>query len=641
MQDGMFTTALIGQPNVGKSSLFTRLTGVGVISSNYAGTTVTFKEAVVTRNGNKVRIFDLPGTYGMSGNSDDEEVVLEMVRDPDIDSVIVIADATNLQSSLVLCFEVIELGLPIILAVNKIDEARKKYDTDYKELERILDIPVVPVSAKTSEGVDHLADALCEGLGRRSTFQVKYEMHLEAAIDEIADHLKKTRFDQRGTAVKLIEGTRSFIEDVMPATAEIASDLRNKFETEHGESSDIAIARDRYSLSNAIVRKVQTKTQTKFSRKDRLSDMMITPSTGIPILIGVGLLLFITMIFLGSLLDEAVSYVYDAVIGSSLVDFGKNFGGDMGEAVMLGIDGSIRAILTLVIPYIMVFYIILGFLEDTGYLPRAVVLVDRTMHHFGLHGGAFIPMIVGLGCNVPAIMAIRTIRSRREKLILTSLIVMCIPCSAQMAIIFGIVGKYSGRIYAFAILLIVLVLLIVLGLALNRFLKYEPSNLAMEMPDLSKPSVKNILFKTWDRIKDFFMIAFPLLVIGSIFLEVALNFNLLDFVIGPLSFVTVTMLGLPAAVILAFIVGVLRKEMAVGMLAIIAASVGIFELESFMGPEQFFVFGLVMAIYMPCLATMAVIWREIGWKETLAVSALSIGTAIAIGTVANWLLIFF
>lgn len=641
MQDGMFTTALIGQPNVGKSSLFTRLTGVGVISSNYAGTTVTFKEAVVTRNGNKVRIFDLPGTYGMSGNSDDEEVVLEMVRDPDIDSVIVIADATNLQSSLVLCFEVIELGLPIILAVNKIDEARKKYDTDYKELERILDIPVVPVSAKTSEGVDHLADALCEGLGRRSTFQVKYEMHLEAAIDEIADHLKKTRFDQRGTAVKLIEGTRSFIEDVMPATAEIASDLRNKFETEHGESSDIAIARDRYSLSNAIVRKVQTKTQTKFSRKDRLSDMMITPSTGIPILIGVGLLLFITMIFLGFLLDEAVSYVYDAVIGSSLVDFGKNFGGDMGEAVMLGIDGSIRAILTLVIPYIMVFYIILGFLEDTGYLPRAVVLVDRTMHHFGLHGGAFIPMIVGLGCNVPAIMAIRTIRSRREKLILTSLIVMCIPCSAQMAIIFGIVGKYSGLIYAFAILLIVLVLLIVLGLALNRFLKYEPSNLAMEMPDLSKPSVKNILFKTWDRIKDFFMIAFPLLVIGSIFLEVALNFNLLDFVIGPLSFVTVTMLGLPAAVILAFIVGVLRKEMAVGMLAIIAASVGIFELEYFMGPEQFFVFGLVMAIYMPCLATMAVIWREIGWKETLAVSALSIGTAIAIGTVANWLLIFF
>ncbi len=641
MQDGMFTTALIGQPNVGKSSLFTRLTGVGVISSNYTGTTVTFREAVVTRNGNKVRIFDLPGTYGMSGNSDDEEVVLEMVRDPDIDSVIVVADATNLQSSLVLCFEVIELGLPIILAVNKIDEARKKYDTDYEELERILGIPVVPVSAKTSEGVDHLADALCEGLGRRSAFQVKYEMHLEAAIDEIMGHLKKTRFDQRGTAVKLMEGTRFFIEDIMPATAEIASNLRNKFEVEHDESSDIAIARDRYSVSNAIVRKIQSRTHTKFSRKDRLSEIMITPSTGIPILIVVGLLLFATMIFLGSLLDEAVSYVYDMLIGNSLVDFGKNVGGDMGKAIMLGIDGSIRAILTLVIPYIMVFYIILGFLEDTGYLPRAVVLVDRTMHRFGLHGGAFIPMIVGLGCNVPAIMAIRTIRSRREKLILTSLIVMCIPCSAQMAIIFGIVGKYSGLIYAFAILLIDLALLVVLGLALNRFLKYEPSNLAMEIPDLSRPSVKNVLFKTWDRIKDFFMIAFPLLVVGSIFLEVALNYNLLDFVIGPLSFVTVTMLGLPAAVVLAFIVGVLRKEMAVGMLAIIAASVGILELGSFMGPEQFFVFGLVMAIYMPCLATIAVIWREIGWKETFAVSALSIGTAVAIGTVANWLLMLF
>ncbi|MDD2936555.1 MAG: ferrous iron transport protein B [Candidatus Methanomethylophilaceae archaeon] len=641
MQDGMFTAALVGQPNVGKSSLFTRLTGVGVISSNYAGTTVTFEEAVVTRKGNKVRIYDLPGTYGMSGNSDDEEVVLEMVRDPEIDSVIVVADATNLQSSLVLCFEVIELGLPMILAVNKADEARKKYDTDYKELERILVIPVVPVSAKTAEGVDDLADALCEGRGRRSTFQVRYEEHLEAAIEEIMGHLKKIRFDQRGTAVKLMEGTKTFIEGVMPATAQIASVLRDNFETGHRETSDIAIARERYSISDAIVRKVQSRTRTKFGRKDRLSEMMITPSTGIPILIAVGLMLFVTMIFLGSLLDEAVSYIYDALIGNTLVDFGADKGGEMGKAIMLGIDGSIRAILTLVIPYIMVFYIILGILEDTGYLPRAVVLVDRTMHHFGLHGGAFIPMIVGLGCNVPAIMAVRTIRSRREKLILTSLIVMCVPCSAQMAIIIGIVGKYSGFTYAFAILLILLALMVVLGLGLNRFLKYEPSNLAMEIPDLSAPSLKNVLFKTWNRIKDFFMIAFPLLVVGSILLEIALGYNLLDFVIGPLSFVTVGMLGLPAAVILAFIVGVLRKEMAVGMLAIIAASVGIMELASFMGPEQFFVFGLVMAIYMPCLATMAVIWREMGWKETLAVSILSIGTAIAIGTLANWLLFFF
>lgn len=641
MQDGMFTAALIGQPNVGKSSLFTRLTGVGVISSNYAGTTVAFKEAVVTRNGNKVRIYDLPGTYGMSGNSDDEEVVLRMVRDPDIDSVIIVADATNLQSSLVLCFELIELGLPAILAVNKADEARKKFDIDYGELERILDIPVVPVSAKTSEGVDDLADALCNGRGRKSNFRVIYEKHLDTSIDEIEGLLEKTRFDPRGTAVKLMEGTKSFIECVTPAIAEVVSELQEKFETEHGESSDIAIARERYSYSDAIVRKIQSKTKVKMSRKDRLSEILITPSTGIPVLIGVGILLFTAMILLGSLLDEAVSYVYDALVGNALADFGRNYGGDMGEAIMLGIDGSIRAILTLVIPYIMVFYIILGILEDTGYLPRAVVLVDRTMHHFGLHGGAFIPMIVGLGCNVPAIMAVRTIRSRREKLIITSLIVMCVPCSAQLAIIFGIVGKYSGLIYAFAILAILLALMLLLGIALNRFLKYEPSNLAMEIPDLSKPSFKNILFKTWDRIKDFFVIAFPLLVVGSILLEVALRYNLLDFIVEPLSFITVGMLGLPAAVMLAFIVGVLRKEMAVGMLAIIASSVGVMELASFMGPEQFFIFGLVMAIYMPCLATMAVMWHEMGWKETFAVSALSIGTAIAMGTIANWLFVIF
>lgn len=641
MQDGMFTAALVGQPNVGKSSLFSRLTGVGVLSSNYPGTTVEFEEAVVMRKGNKVRIFDLPGTYSMSGNSDDEKVALEMVRDPSIDSIIVVADASNLQSSLVLCIEVIELGLPMILAINKVDEARKKFDTDYSTLSEMLDVPVVLVSAKTSEGVDELADAICEGKARISSFKIRYSRDLENAIEDLEQRVDNTRFRRRGTAIKLMEGTKSFIDYSPPEVVDLAAEYRKSFEDLHNETSDIAVARDRYSVADATVRKIQSKTKTKMSTKDKVSDLMITPATGIPILIAVLLAVFLAIIFLGSFLDEIISDTYEALVGSTLSDWGYEYGGELGEAIMSGIDGSILAILTLVIPYILVFYIILGILEDSGYLPRAVVLLDKIMHRFGLHGSAFIPMIVGLGCNVPAVMATRSINSRREKLIINTLIIICVPCSAQLAIIFGIVGNYSGVLYAFAILLIVLMLMGILGYGLNRFLPSEPSNLAMEIPELSVPSVKNVLFKTWGRIKDFFYIAFPLLVVGSILLEVALMFDLLDFVVEPLSFITSDMLGLPAVVIIAFLAGVLRKEMAVGMLAIIASSQGITDLALFMSPEQFFVFGIVMAIYMPCLATLAVMWREIGWKETIAVAFLSIAVAIAIGTAVNWSMILF
>ncbi len=640
MQDGMFTTALVGQPNVGKSSLFTRLTGVGVISSNYPGTTVEFEEAVIMRKGNKVRVYDLPGTYSMSGNSEDEKVVQEMVKNPEIDSVIVVADAANLQSSLVLCFEVIELGVPMILAINKIDEARKKFDTDFEALEKLIDVPVIPVSAKTSEGVDALADAVCEGRARISSFKVKYDSRLEQIISLLSEHIDPARFGSYGTAVKLLEDTKSFIDDAEDWIVELSEEYRNEFKSNYDESIEVMIAKDRYFTSDDMVRKIQSRTQTKMSRKDRLSEIMITPSTGIPILIGVMMAVFLAIIFIGNFLDELVEDAYITLLGNTLADFGYSVGGDFGRVVMYGLDQSILAVLTLIIPYILVFYIILGILEDSGYLPRAVVLLDRTMHRFGLHGGAFIPMIVGLGCNVPAIMATRSIHSRREKLITTALIALCVPCSAQLAIIFGIVGNFSGIFYAFLILFIVLALMVVLGVALNHFLKPEPSNLAMEIPDLQVPSSKNVLFKTWDRIKDFFYIAFPLLVIGSVLVQIALDYDLLNFIVDPLSFITVTMLGLPAVTIIAFLAGILRKEMAVVILAAVL-TVSESNLIDAMTPEQFFVFGLVMAIYMPCLATMAVIWQELGWKETIAIAAFSIGTAIAIGTMANLMLTIF
>lgn len=629
-----FKVALVGQPNVGKSSLFTRLTGVGVISSNYPGTTVEFDEGVVTRNGKTVSVHDLPGTYSMSGNSDDEKVVLRDLWEGRNDTVILVADATNLVSSLVLCFEALELGLPTIIALTKIDEARKRNRIDIDALSGILGVPVMPVSSKTSEGVDALADAVCEGRARTSGFRVEYMPDIEKAIVALEDGLPDNlKFNKRGVAVKLLEGSEPFDEMIGTDLKHTVAVMKKLYRDGTGQSLAVGIASSRYAEAENIVSDVVSESDTKPSLADRISDVMITPVTGIPILLAVCLVILTTIVYVGSFLDGVVSSVYEAVVGTAIIDLGGD--SEFWTAVLTGIDGSIQAIMSLVIPYIMVFYIILGILEDSGYLTRAVVLLDRTMHHFGLHGGSFIPIIVGLGCNVPAIMAVRTVQSRREKVILSSMIVMAVPCSAQMAIIMGATGSYSGIVYAFGILVMLVCLAVVTGVLMNRFMKYEPSNLAMELPDLQVPSAKNVLFKTWYRIKDFFYIAFPLLVVGSIVVELLLQYDLLDVIVDPLSPVIVGMLGLPAVCSIAFIVGILRKEMALGMLQILAGGVA---LEAFMTPDQFVVFGVVMAVYMPCVATLITMWREIGWKETIGVSVLSIVVAILLGTATNLLL---
>ena len=629
-----FKVALVGQPNVGKSSLFTRLTGVGVISSNYPGTTVEFDEGVVTRNGKTVSVHDLPGTYSMSGNSDDEKVVLRDLWEGRNDTVILVADATNLVSSLVLCFEALELGLPTIIALTKIDEARKRNRIDIDALSGILGVPVMPVSSKTSEGVDALADAVCEGRARASGFRVEYMPDIEKAIVALEDGLPDNlKFNKRGVAVKLLEESEPFDEMIGTDLKHTVAVMKKLYRDGTGQSLAVGIASSRYAEAENIVSDVVSESDTKPSLADRISDVMITPVTGIPILLAVCLMILTTIVYVGSFLDGVVSSVYEAVVGTAIIDLGGD--SEFWTAVLTGIDGSIQAIMSLVIPYIMVFYIILGILEDSGYLTRAVVLLDRTMHHFGLHGGSFIPIIVGLGCNVPAIMAVRTVQSRREKVILSSMIVMAVPCSAQMAIIMGATGSYSGIVYAFGILVMLVCLAVVTGVLMNRFMKYEPSNLAMELPDLQVPSAKNVLFKTWYRIKDFFYIAFPLLVVGSIVVELLLQYDLLDVIVDPLSPIIVGMLGLPAVCSIAFIVGILRKEMALGMLQILAGGVA---LEAFMTPDQFVVFGVVMAVYMPCVATLITMWREIGWKETIGVSVLSIVVAILLGTATNLLL---
>ncbi|MEM2944447.1 MAG: ferrous iron transport protein B [Methanomassiliicoccales archaeon] len=633
----MMRIALLGNPNVGKSVLFSKITGIGVISSNYPGTTVEFEEGKITFRGETLLFYDLPGIYSLSGISEDEIVATKLLAEKKPDILIVVADATRLVQSIVLILQLIELGYRVIVALNFMDIARRRYKIDTQLLSRILEIPVIPTVAITGEGINDLLSLISNRTIQRSSFVVRYDTHIERILQELADHVKewKTEYNLRGALLKLLEGNHFFSEFFCDEVKNLSEELKIEFENTHHETIDVHIGRDRYGEAGRIASQVVGEIEREETLGEKVSRITIRPITGIPILILILATVFLSIVYLGGFIESWLVETYKKITEDLFSSLASFIGGQIGIAISRGIDLSLQAILSIVIPYIFVFYLILAILEDTGYLPRTVALLDGLMHRLGLHGRAIIPMIVGVGCNVPAILATRILESKRERLILATLIVMSIPCSAQLAIIFGVVGHYGGLTYALGIIAILFLILLAIGRLMHKLVKLEPSSVAMEMPDLVIPKFKNIFFKTYIRIRDFFIVAFPILFIGSLLLEVLIEFQVLEMIVEPMSFLTLGLLGLPSVTIIALIFGILRKEMAFQLLVLLF---GTTNLALVLSPNQLFVFGLVMATYIPCLSTIAVLLREFNAKKTLMILLFSLMLSLAMGTIANFLL---
>jgi len=625
---------LIGQPNAGKSALFTKLTGIGAISSNYPGTTVEFQEGSVVRKGVRLNFHDLPGTYSLTGITDDELVATRLLAEKQLDVVVAVADATRLEQSLVLIFQLIELGFKVVVALNQMDVAKRRCSLDVESLRGILGLPVVPTVAITGEGVETLVEVLVEGNYQPSGFAVRYDRHIETLLEDLCVHpdCRTGKFPKRGALLKLLEGNRFFSEQFSEQFKARVQEAMVEFKADHGEDIDVHINRDRYGEAGRVANGVISNRIPPRRISDRISDATLRPHTGIPILIAVLGAIFLVIVFVGGWLEGALLALYNAIVGDFFLELAEWIGGPLGEAIAMGIDLSLQAILAIVIPYIMLFYLMLGLLEDSGYLPRVVVLLDGVMHRIGLHGRAVIPMIVGMGCNVPAILSTRVLESKRERLILAVIIVIAVPCSAQTAVIIGTVGTFAGAIWALGIYAILIAILLLLGRILHRALKFEPTSLAMEIPELTLPRPKNVLWKTWVRTKDFFVVAFPILLAGSIILEILMAFGVLQAFVEPLAPFTEGFLGLPPITIIALIFGILRKEMGLQLLVVLF---GTADLSTVMTPEQLFVFALIMATYMPCLSALAVLSREFGWKDALKVTLASVTIAFMLGGLMN------
>jgi len=654
-----FTIALAGNPNVGKSSVFNSLTGMGVETANYPGKTVEMNIATTTLEGTNIGIIDLPGTYALGAVSEDQWVARQGVLDGNPDAVLMVVDATNLSRNLYMVLQFLELGYPMVLALNVLDVARREgRDIDLAALSDRLGVPIVPTVANRGEGLDELITAAVEVARDRIMPHPRglvYGKDVESDISDLTEAIARGDLEDpynlphRALALLLLENDPEFIEltSALPGwqpVLELAEKLRRHIEEEHGQPAATRIAAERHALAGIISDEVETvELDRRVGIGERLWRYTTRPLTGVPILVLVLALVFVLMYFVGQALAESLSTLWANLVEDNLISFlYGNFGDNFFTNTILWAVSGIQAALTVGIPYVLVFYVVLAILEDTGYLNSVAFLTDSLMHKFGLHGRAMIPIVAGAGCNVPAIVGTRVLSTMRERVIAGTLIVL-VPCSARSAVIFGAVGFYAGWRPALAIYVIIGVLWVLVGLGLNKLMPGKSTGLVMEMFPFRRPHPRTVVRKTWFRFKAFIVMAVPIILIGSVILGALFQSGYLFDLETVFSPVVEGWMGLPPVAGLVLVMAILRKELALQLLATIAIVMGADaaannDLSIIMNNQQLFVFALVTAIYIPCVATIAALARELGWRRSLLIMSFTVALAILVGGVANHLL---
>ena len=556
---------LMGNPNVGKSVVFSRLTGANVIASNYPGTTVDFSKGKMRINGQVVEIIDAPGTYSLEPSNKAEEVATKMLKEADV--VINVIDATNLERNLYLTLELLEKQVPLIIALNLWDETKHLgINIDGKKLEKLLGVFVVPTVALTGEGIKTLVSKTKDATTNQS--------------------IKSTSEEERWVKI-----------------GQITKEVENVEHRHH-------------------------------TLRDRLSDLTIRPHTGIPIAIGI---IFCAFWFVRLIGENLIVYIFDPFFENLYLPFISRFSEWLGPGIIhtiligeygveidfvesLGIlTTGLYVPIAAVLPYIVAFYFTLSILEDTGYLPRLATLVDKVFHKLGMHGHGIVPMFLGLGCNVPGALSTRTLETRKQRFISATLLAICVPCMAQLAMIFGALGKY-GIYYVGLIFLTLFILYLVIGLILNRFVKGESPEIFLEIPSYRRPSLKTTFKKTLMRIRWFLKEAIPYLFLGVFIINILYSIGILQFLSSAVAPVMNTLFGLPGDASIALLTGFLRKDLAVGML-----------LSLNMAPLQLVIAVTILTIYFPCVATFTVLVKELGVKDMFKSAAIMVGVAVTVG----------
>ena len=636
MNERTITVALAGAPNTGKSTVFNLLTGLSQHVGNWPGKTVEQKTGIVRRGNLTMNIVDLPGTYSLTANSAEELIARDYLIKENPDVVVAVLNAASLERNLYLVAELIELSPRLVIALNMMDVAQQQgMKVDFKALAKELNIPVIPIVASKNQGLDALLVTIeqeyNQPLGSRELKHIEYGSEILKVIDHVAQLLDDSLtapYPKHWTAMKLLEGDTQINKLIMGRVASEQSSSLESYLREH-ESAAVTIATLRY----AWVEKMMAATQEKpplgrVSLTERVDRVATHPISGLFILLLVLCLIFGLVYSIGLPLQKLLE-VHLVESGHAFVNAHLNAPTWVKGLLSNGIISGVGTVMTF-IPILMLFFAAWAFMEDVGYTARAAFVTDKFMHSLGLHGKSVLPLVLGFGCNVPAILGTRIIDSPRSRL-LTILVAPLVPCTARMAVITLIAAAFFGRAAIFVsigIVIFSLIMMIITGLILNRFVVGgEDSALLMELPLYHLPNPKIIGLVTWQNTVAFIKRA------GTIILAVSIVIWILSYIpngnidtsyladIGKFLTPVGKLMGLNWQMMVALLSSFIAKENTLATLGTLTGGQGsalTTQLKILLTPAAALAFLVVQVLFIPCVATVAAIHHETkSWRWPL------------------------
>lgn len=567
----MVKILLMGNPNVGKSAIFSHLTGVSVTTSNYPGTTVQYAKGYLTYNGQKYEVIDVPGTYQLDPEAESEKVAANMIDEGDI--LINVVDSTNLERNLNLTLQLMGYGKPMILVLNMWDDAKHKgIEIDIDKLQKLLELPIIATNGQTGEGLNILPEKCINA--------------------------------------KPVQGRK-------------------------------LSASQRWETAGSIVTEVQNLSHRHHTFIESLQDLSIHSLFGPPIAVVLLYISFKVIITAGEFLTEYTTKLFDLLYTPFIIWLSKLLGEEgLIHSILIGefngshidYEGAMGVLTTgvfvalgIVLPYIVIFYLLFGFLEDLGYLPRVAIILDRLLHKIGLHGYSVIPMLLACGCNVPGVLAIRNLETRRERFITAVITCTTIPCMAQTSLIMKAVGA-RGDVYIALTFATLLSVWAIMGMFLKETVKGNTPTLLLEVPPYRVPNIKIQLEKLWMRIKCFLKEAIPYVLGGILLINLLHVSGVIAWIGNSFSPLIKGVFGLPEDTVAALIIGTVRKDAAVALLEPIG-----------LNNMQMVTAVVVLTLYFPCIATFTVLFKELGFKDTAIAVIIMLVATLAAGGVLNFL----
>jgi ferrous iron transport protein B len=627
--------ALVGQPNSGKSTLFNHLVGYKAYTSNLPGTTVAYQSSEAMIGGVRAEVVDLPGVYSLVSGDEAERETRNYLLTKPVDALINVIDASLLSRSLELTLQLLELGIPTLVCLNMEDEARRKgIRIDFDALSQRLGVPVIGTIAVRGIGVTKAAQsAVRTARAGQPPAPPRYSADVESAIDRLGEIFAarepSLRQPIRLAATKWLERDRLLL-DVVPDSAEArdrAERIVDEIETRRGRTGESLLAAERHALAMELFEAVANVGLPEIGWRDRLDALLMHRLLGIPIMAAILYGVFLFVFRVGGTVEGPIIELFNHWIAQLATVLSPD---SIAFFAVRGVLEGVEGAMGIVLPYLLPFLIALSLLEDSGYLPRAGYLVDGLMHRIGLHGTSVIPFILGYGCSVPAVMATRILNSRRDRFITAMLSVM-VPCVARATVIYGLVAYFLGPALALLLYVINVVVIALAGSALTRIFPRVTPGLILEIPAYRLPSVRVVASKVWLRIRDFLVTAVPFLVVGSLIMAVLTYFSVdryLNLIASPITW----SLGLPLVLGVPLLFGVLRKELALVMLF---QALGTTEVVHVLSTGQIMTYTLFLMFYVPCVATIAVLRRELGWKQTGLVIGSTTAIALVVGLMAR------